>query len=81
MKLAIFDLDGTLLDTIDDLGDSCNHVLQQNNYPIHEIEKYKYFVGDGIRKLIERAIPQEVMKDAKQVDAVEAAFRETLRFE
>ena len=38
MKLAIFDLDGTLLDTIDDLGDSCNHVLQQNNYPIHEIE-------------------------------------------
>ncbi|HOF45198.1 MAG TPA: HAD family hydrolase [Bacteroidales bacterium] len=75
MKLAIFDLDGTLLDTIDDLGDSCNHVLQQNNYPIHEIEKYKYFVGDGIRKLIERAIPQEVMKDVKQVDAVEAAFR------
>lgn len=75
MKLAIFDLDGTLLNTLDDLGDSCNYVLQQNSYPIHEIEKYKYFVGDGIRKLIERALPQEIMEDAERVDAIEIAFR------
>lgn len=56
-KLAIFDLDGTILNTLDDLADSCNYVLESYKFPTHSYEKIKYFVGNGIPKLIERAIP------------------------
>lgn len=59
IKLIIFDLDGTLLNTIDDLADSCNHVLAAHGLPTHETAEYNYFVGNGIRKLVERAIPAE----------------------
>lgn len=58
-KLVIFDLDGTLLNTIQDLANSINYVLEKHNYPTHSVEKYKYFVGNGVKKLIERALPQE----------------------
>lgn len=58
-KLIIFDLDGTLLNTIDDLAQSVNHVLQRYEYPTHSVDQYKYFVGNGITKLIERAVPKE----------------------
>lgn len=53
----IFDLDGTLLDTIDDLADSTNQVLQGFNFPVHSVQSYKLFVGNGLRTLIERAVP------------------------
>lgn len=58
-KLVIFDLDGTLLDTINDLALSVNHVLQKQGYPTHSVEQYKYFVGNGVEKLIERALPAD----------------------
>lgn len=58
-KLYIFDLDGTLLDTVADLGNSCNHVLAEAGFPTHPIEAYYKFVGNGIAKLIERALPAE----------------------
>ncbi|MDR2122683.1 MAG: HAD family hydrolase [Flavobacteriaceae bacterium] len=58
IKLIIFDLDGTLLNTIDDLGNSCNHILEKYNYPVHPLDSYRYFVGNGISKLIERALPE-----------------------
>lgn len=58
-KIAIFDLDGTLLDTLKDLADACNYALRINNYPEHEINKYKYFVGNGTYKLVERALPED----------------------
>jgi len=57
-KAVIFDLDGTLLDTINDLADSMNSVLEHFNFPIHDTEAYKYFVGNGMRKLVERAFPE-----------------------
>ncbi|MBO4370923.1 MAG: HAD hydrolase-like protein, partial [Paludibacteraceae bacterium] len=56
MKLVIFDLDGTLLDTIADLGTAGNQVLAAHGYPTHPIDAYRHFVGRGIRKLIERAL-------------------------
>lgn len=59
-KLAIFDLDGTILNTLDDLVDSTNYVLKKYNYPQHTTEQIKYMVGNGIPKLIERALPKEV---------------------
>lgn len=56
-KAVIFDLDGTLLNTLDDLGDSGNVILEQLGFPTHGIEEYKYFVGNGIPKLVERMLP------------------------
>lgn len=57
-KLVIFDLDGTLLNTIADLAHSTNYALNQLGYPTHEIEKYNFMVGNGINKLFERALPE-----------------------
>ena len=56
-KLVIFDLDGTLLDTIADLAKSTNHALKQLGYPTHDVETIRTFVGNGINKLLERALP------------------------
>lgn len=57
-KLVIFDLDGTLLNTIDDLAQSTNHALQTLGYPTHEESAYHLMVGNGINKLLERALPE-----------------------
>lgn len=56
-KLAIFDLDGTLLNTITDLGASTNFALTEMGYPEHPLSAYNYMVGNGVRKLMERAQP------------------------
>ena len=56
-KTVIFDLDGTLLDTLQDLADATNHALKVNNMPLRTIEEVRMFVGNGIGKLIERAVP------------------------
>ena len=57
-KLYIFDLDGTLVDSLEDLADSVNITLERHGYPGHITEEYKYFVGNGALKLIERALPE-----------------------
>lgn len=57
-KLVIFDLDGTLLNTIADLAAATNQALQHYGYPTHEVEAYRFFVGNGINKLFERALPE-----------------------
>ena len=57
-KLVIFDLDGTLLNTIADLAHSTNYALNKLGNPTHEIEKYNFMVGNGIDKLFERALPE-----------------------
>ncbi len=54
---AIFDLDGTLLDTLDDLADSANEALAAHGFPIHPVEAYRTFVGDGMAVLMERILP------------------------
>ena len=62
--LLIFDLDGTLINTIDDLGQACNHALSACGFPTHKIEDYPRLVGNGINKLIERALPKEHRNEA-----------------
>lgn len=62
--LFIFDLDGTLINTIDDLGQACNHALSACGFPTHKIEDYPRLVGNGINKLIERALPEEHRNEA-----------------
>lgn len=57
--LIIFDLDGTLINTIDDLGQACNHALSACGFPTHTIKDYPRLVGNGINKLIERALPEQ----------------------
>ena len=58
-KLIIFDLDGTLLDTIEDLANAVNYALRQLNFPEFETDKFRLFVGNGLNKLIERVLPEE----------------------
>ena len=57
-KLVIFDLDGTLINTIADLGACTNYALQKLGYPTHDIESYKFRVGNGINNLFRRALPE-----------------------
>ena len=72
-KLIIFDLDGTLLNTIADLAHSTNYALHQLGFPTHEVEKYHFMVGNGINKLFERALP-EGAKTEENVLRVRKAF-------
>ena len=57
IKLAIFDLDGTLIDSLGDLAAAVEYALAQNGYPSNPPDSYRYFVGNGALKLIERALP------------------------
>ncbi len=59
IKAVLFDLDGTLADSLIDLADGVNRALTQKGYPTHPVDAFKYFVGDGIPKMIERALPEE----------------------
>lgn len=61
----IFDVDGTLLDSIQDLADSMNFVLSRHGFPVHDIEKYKQFVGNGMRVLAISALPEEERDEEK----------------
>ena len=58
-RAVLFDLDGTLLDTLKDIADSVNIALAQLGFPQHEVEAYKYFVGDGRVALATRALPED----------------------
>ena len=69
INTIIFDLDGTLVDSLEDLADTMNLLLEKRGYPTYKLEQYRYFVGNGLVKLIERALPQEhrdEIRDLKQ---------------
>ncbi|MDE5885341.1 MAG: HAD family hydrolase [Oscillospiraceae bacterium] len=72
-QLAIFDLDGTILDTLEDLYSSVNYALQNNQLPERTLPEVRQFVGNGIRKLIERSVPTDVT-DPEQIDQVHQNF-------
>lgn len=59
MMTFIFDLDGTLLDTLEDIGTACNEILKRHGWPEHEISSYRNMVGNGFTRLVERALPPE----------------------
>jgi phosphoglycolate phosphatase len=72
---VMFDLDGTLLDTLEDLADSMNAVLERLGFPCHPVEAYKYFVGDGMPNLVRRALPAD-RRDGTAVESGSQAMRE-----
>jgi phosphoglycolate phosphatase len=63
-QAVIFDLDGTLLNTLDDLADSLNRVLASSGFPQHGLDAYRYFVGDGVENLVRRALPENARDKA-----------------
>jgi len=65
IDLVIFDLDGTLLDTIEDLGDSVNEVLRSRQLPEHSYHDYREYIGDGMEMLIRRSLPEKLASDSE----------------
>lgn len=74
-RAVISDLDGTLLDTLDDLADAANRVLTVAGLPAHPRDAYRYFVGDGLQTLIRRILPQD-RRDDEETGRFVRAFRE-----
>ncbi len=73
-KLAIFDMDGTILDTIQDLADTMNYTLEVSGYPLRTLQEVKCFVGNGIRNLIRRAVPETVREDETEIERLYGIF-------
>jgi phosphoglycolate phosphatase len=71
---AIFDLDGTILNTLPDLADSLNIALEGAELPTHELAKYKFMVGNGMVKMIERALPED-RRDPETITSIMAVFK------
>ena len=63
-EAIIFDLDGTLLNTLDDLADANNQALSELGFPTHPVESYKYHIGNGVRLLLERTLPEDSRDEA-----------------
>lgn len=74
-KLVIFDLDGTLLDTIKDLGEAANNALSRAGFPTHSLSSYPFFVGNGVSRLLERVLPEDARSQAN-VDMLRRYFTE-----
>lgn len=72
-KLIIFDLDGTLLDTIEDLANSVNYALSLHNFPTHPVSAFNFFIGNGLNKLLERALP-EASRNQDNISMLKADF-------
>lgn len=73
-KAVLFDLDGTLLDTLEDIADSANRVLAEMGLPEHPLDSYRYFVGNGLMTLMERVVPAD-KRDQRTIASVAEAFR------
>lgn len=68
-RSILFDLDGTLVDSLQDIADSMNAVLHQQGHPVHPVEAYAVFVGDGMKQLAARALPPELREDSQTLSA------------
>ncbi len=66
-KLAIFDLDGTLLNSLEDIADASNYALEKMGYPKHELYKFNYFVGNGVMELCRRILPEGEKHNAEKI--------------
>ena len=74
-RTILFDLDGTLLDTLEDLAAAVNHALALRGLPLHELTEYRRMVGHGVRNLVTQALPPEQQSDEAFIDACLADFK------
>jgi phosphoglycolate phosphatase len=74
-KAVLFDMDGTLLDTLEDLAMVGNRMLEANGFPVHPLEDYRYFVGEGALKLVTKILP-EANRDDETIEACLETFLE-----
>lgn len=74
-RVILFDLDGTLLDTLQDLGEAVNHALSLRGFPTHPTEAFRRKVGHGIRNLVTVSLPEEYRCDEPLIDACLSDFR------
>ncbi len=77
-KAVTFDLDGTLLDTLEDIATTMNSVLTEHGYPVHVLDAYRYFVGDGVGMLVRRAVPRD-RRDKDNTEKLVEEFRSKYR--
>lgn len=78
-KAVIFDLDGTLVNSIEDIADAMNEALKKYNYPTHSYEEYKVFIGNGIKNLVSKALPENHRDEAqvrRSFESMMAIYRE-----
>jgi phosphoglycolate phosphatase len=75
-QAVLFDVDGTLLDTLEDLADSMNGVLRAEGFPVHDLEAYKYHVGEGMANLVRRTLPRDYRNDEAVVSRCLASMVE-----
>lgn len=76
IKLLIFDLDGTLLNTLDDIADAANHILEKHHFPTHPVDAYRYFVGNGMPTLVKRILPE----DQREGEIYDTCLKEFLAY-
>jgi phosphoglycolate phosphatase len=74
IKAVLFDLDGTLLNTLADIGNAVNRILVDRGFPTHPVSKYRSFIGDGWERLVKRALPES----ASTPDRVKACVQESM---
>jgi phosphoglycolate phosphatase len=77
IRAAIFDLDGTVLDTVDDLADSMNEALVAHGLPTHSREAFFHFVGNGVMDLVRRTLPEDIRGDEDRLAKIAASYRES----
>lgn len=79
--LILFDLDGTLLDTLEDLSEAVNHALEQRGLPLHTVDEYRHMVGHGVRNLVKQALESALNKayaaEASTMPALTDAYIDT----
>lgn len=75
-KAVVFDMDGTLLDTLEDLADAMNRTLEDRGFPIHSVKAFRYFVGNGVAKLVSRTLPPEKRNSELTAECLEAFLTE-----
>ena len=73
-KAVIFDLDGTLLNSLEDIADSANKVFENHDLPTHKLDDYRLFVGSGLKELMTRALPEE-KRNAESIDDYVKEYR------
>lgn len=73
-QAVIFDLDGTLLDTLEDIADATNRALSAFGFPVHPVDAYRYFVGDGVATLVSRVVPESHRQNEALAAALGEAF-------